>query len=88
MMESLLKFIMKSLPAISDHFSKHGKKYVAGGTVVAGAAAGYVYGKSTGHTEGKKEGTAEQAARDEKKMKEMQEKHENDRKRWNEQKQE
>ena len=34
-----------------------------------------------------KEGTAEQAARDEKKFNDMHQQHENDRKRWNEEKQ-
>ena len=36
---------------------------------------------------GKKEGIAEQAARDEKKFNDMHQQHENDRKRWNEEKQ-
>ena len=40
-----------------------------------------------GKTDGRKQGTAEQAARDEKKIKEMHQQHENDRKRWNEEKQ-
>ena len=40
-----------------------------------------------GRKDGRIQGTAEQAARDEKKLKEIQEKHETDRKRWNEQKQ-
>lgn len=73
--------------AIIEHFSKHGKKYAIGGGAVAVGSASYAVGKSVGHTKGKKEGTAEQAARDEKKMESMHQKHENDRKRWNEQKQ-
>ena len=63
----------------------------AGGAVLAvGAAAGgavYAVGEAVGHSKGKKEGTTEQAARDEKKIKEMHQQHENDRKRWNEEKQ-
>ena len=54
--------------------------------VVVGGAA-YAVGESVGHSKGKKEGTAEQAARDEKKFKDMHQKHENDRKRWNQEKQ-
>lgn len=60
---------------------------MGGGTVAAGGAA-YAIGKSKGHKEGKIEGTIEQSQRDEKKMKEMHQKHESDRKRWNEEKQE
>ena len=40
-----------------------------------------------GKTDGRKQGTAEQAKRDETKMKQMREDHERDRKRWNEEKQ-
>lgn len=77
----------KVLKTVKTHFEKHGTKYAVGGGVAAIGGGAYVVGKSVGHKEGKKEGTVEQAARDEKKMKEMHQKHENDRKRWNEQKQ-
>lgn len=70
--------------AVTEHFVKHGSKYLFG---VGVAAANYAVGEAVGHSKGKKEGTAEQAARDEKKIKEMHQQHENDRKRWNEEKQ-
>lgn len=73
--------------AVIEHFLKHRSKYLIGGGAAAAAGAAYVVGESEGHTKGKKEGTAEQAARDEKKIKEMNQQHENDRKRWDEQKQ-
>lgn len=68
--------------AVIEHFTKHGTKYLIGG-----GGAAYVVGESVGHSKGKKEGTAEQAARDEKKFNDMHQQHENDRKRWNEEKQ-
>ena len=74
--------------AITQHFSKHGTKYVAGAGGVAVAGGAYAVGEAVGHNKGKKEGTAEQAARDEKKMNDLHQQHENDRKRWNEEKQE
>lgn len=67
--------------AVVEHFTKHGTKYLIGG------GAAYAVGESVGHSKGKKEGTAEQAARDEKKFNDMHQQHENDRKRWNEEKQ-
>lgn len=67
--------------AVVEHFTKHGTKYLIGG------GAAYTVGESVGHSKGKKEGTAEQAARDEKKFNDMHQQHENDRKRWNEEKQ-
>ena len=74
--------------AVTEHFVKHGSKYLfGGGAAAAGGAAAYAVGEAVGHSKGKKEGTAEQAARDEKKIKEMHQLHENDRKRWNEEKQ-
>lgn len=73
--------------AVVEHFTKHGTKYLIGGGVAAVGGAAYALGKSDGHTKGKKEGTAEQAARDEKKIKDMHQRHEQDRKRWNEEKQ-
>lgn len=74
--------------AVVEHFTKHGIKYlIGGGAAAVGGAAAYAVGKSVGHTKGKKEGAAEQAARDEKKFKDMHQRHEKDRKRWNEEKQ-
>ena len=73
--------------AVAEHFSKHGIKYLIGGGTVAVGGAAYAVGESVGHTKGKKEGTAEQAVRDEKKFKDMHQRHEKDRKRWNEEKQ-
>ena len=73
--------------AIVEHFTKHGKKYLVGGGAAVASGAAYAVGESVGHSRGKKAGTAEQAARDEKKINDMHEKHENDRKRWNEEKQ-
>lgn len=73
--------------AVFEHFTKHGKEYLMGGGAAAAGGAAYAVGKSVGHSKGKKEGTAEQAARDEKKFKDMHQKHEDDRKRWNEEKQ-
>ncbi len=77
------KAVVKGATALGKHITKHGTKYLFGGGVVA---AGYAVGESVGHSKGKKEGTAEQAARDEKKFKDMHQKHEDDRKRWNEEK--
>lgn len=73
--------------AIAGHLAKHGMKYLFGGGVVVADGAGYGTGKYKGHEKGKKEGSAEQAFRDEKKMKNMHQEHENDRKRWQEEKQ-
>ena len=73
--------------AIVEHFAKHGTKYLIGGGAAAAGGAAYAVGESVGHSKGKKEGTAEQAARDEKKINDMHKKHENDRKRWNAEKQ-
>ena len=72
--------------AVVEHFTKHGTKYLIGVGITAVGGAAYAVGKSVGHTKGKKEGTAKQAARDEYKFKDMNQKHENDRKRWNEEK--
>jgi len=67
---------------ISEHFIKHGGKYaIGGGAAVIGGTA-YAVGESVGHKRGKKEGTREQAARDEKKMNDLHQRHENDRRRW------
>ena len=72
--------------AVVEHFTKHGTKYLIGGGTAAVGGAAYAVGESVGHTKGKKEGTAKQAARDEYKFKDMNQKHENDRKRWNKEK--
>lgn len=72
--------------AVVEHFTRHGTRYIIGGGAAAGGAVAYAVGESVGHTKGKKEGTAEQAARDEKKFKDMHQQHEKDRKRWNEEK--
>lgn len=81
------KIISEFGKAVFEHFRKHGKKYLIGGGAAAAGGAAYAAGKSVGHSKGKKEGTAEQAARDEKKFKDMYQQHENDRKRWNKEKQ-
>lgn len=73
--------------AVIEHFTKHGTKYLIGGGAAAAGSAAYAVGESVGHSKGKKEGTVEQAARDEKKFNDMHQQHENDRKRWNEEKQ-
>lgn len=74
--------------AVVEHFTKHGTKYlIGGGAAAGGAAAGGAVAYAVGHSKGKKEGTAEEAARNKKKTNDMHQKHENDRKRWNEEKQ-
>lgn len=73
--------------AVFEHFAKHSSKYLIGGGAAAAGGAAYAAGEAVGHSKGKKEGTAEQAARDEKKIKEMHQQHENDRKRWKKEKQ-
>lgn len=85
--ETIVKGANAAGKAIVNHFVKHGKKYAIGGGTAAIGGVAYAFGESIGHKKGKEEGTAEQAARDEKKMEEMHENHENDRKRWNEEKQ-
>lgn len=72
---------------VVKHFTKHGIKILIGGGAAAAGGAAYAVGEAVGHSKGKKEGTAEQAARDEKKIKEMHQQHESDRKYWNEEKQ-
>lgn len=67
---------------VSDHFAKHGKKYLEGGAVLAGGALVYKTGETVGHKKGKKEGTIEQAKRDERKFQEMRSRHERDRAAW------
>lgn len=68
--------------AVSSHIYRNAGKYVA----VAGAAvAGYLKGKIDGYLEGKKEGTCEQAKRDQQKMNEMKNDHDQERKEWKKQ---
>ena len=69
--------------AVIDHFAKHWSTYLYGGGVAAVGGGAY----AVGHSKGEKGGIAKQAACDEKKIKEMHQQHENDRKRWNEEKQ-
>lgn len=73
--------------AVVEHLKKYGTKYLIGGGAAAAGGAAYAVGESVGHSKGKKEGVAEQAARDEKKVKDLYQNHENDRKRWNEERQ-
>ena len=73
--------------AVFEHFTRHGTKYLIGGGTAAVGGAAYAVGESVGQKKKKKEGSAEQAARDEKKFKDMHQQHEKDRKRWNEEKQ-
>ena len=72
--------------AVTKHVSQNSGKYIAGAAAAGGAAAVGAAAYAAGHTSGKKEGTAEQAHRDEKKIRDIQEEHEQDRKDWNEQK--
>lgn len=72
---------------VMNHITKHSNKYLAGGITAALTSVAYAVGEALGFKKGKKEGTAEQAARDEKKFKDMHQKHEIDCKRWNKEKQ-
>lgn len=85
--KTLAKGASSLVKAIGAHFAKHGSKYAVGGGLVAAAGTGAVINGAIEHEKGKKEGTAEQAARDAKKMEEMHKKHESDRQRWNKQRQ-
>ncbi len=82
------KALANGAKAVGAHLTKHGAKYVAGAAAAVVTGVAYTFGKIAGHEEGKKEGTIEQAARDEKKMRDMQQKHEDDRNRWSKQRQE
>ena len=86
-LETAGKAVVAVGKAVAEHFVKHGYKYLFGGGAAAAGGTAYAVGEAVGHSKGKKEGTEEQAARDEKKIKEMHQQHENDRKRWNEEKQ-
>ena len=82
--EAIAKAAVAAGQAIVRHIAKHGTKYVIGGGMAAAAGGAYEIGQAKGHKKGKKEGVAEQAARDEEKMREMHENHESDRRRWKE----
>ncbi|MBR5943720.1 MAG: hypothetical protein IKZ94_02095 [Lachnospiraceae bacterium] len=82
---AIVKGLQVAGKAVLENVKRNKNIYAAGGIGSAAAAGGYAVGKSKGHKKGKVEGTVEQAKRDAKKMKQMQEKHENDRHRWNEQ---
>ena len=71
--------------AIAKHIAENWPKYAVGAGTAAATGTAYAVGKKRGHTKGKEEGTAEQAKRDEEKMEKMHRKHEQDRKRWNNQ---
>ena len=88
LLEPVINGIIKAGSATLSHLAKNWGKYLMGGGAVAAGGAAYAVGKSKGHKEGKIEGTIEQSQRDEKKMKEMHQNHESDRKRWNKEKQE
>lgn len=77
------KAVAQGATAVVKNITKHGTKYIIVVGAAATSSASYVVGK----LRGKKEGTVEQAARDEKKIKDIHQQHENDRKRWNEEKQ-
>ena len=91
-LESAGKVVVKVANALGktvvEHFTKHGTKYlIGGGAAAGGAAAGGAVAYAVGHSKGKKEGTAEEAVRNEEKTNDMHLQHEEDRKRWNEEKQ-
>lgn len=88
LLEPVINGIIKAGSATLSHLAKNWGKYLMGEVAVAAGGAAYAIGKSKGHKEGKIEGTIEQSQRDEKKMKEMHQQHECDRKRWNEEKKE
>lgn len=69
------------LVIIANHLKTHWRKYLYGGCVLFAGKKVYEKGKKNGKIEGVKE----QADRDEKKMRNINQKHEDDRKRWKEQ---
>ncbi|MBQ8225829.1 MAG: hypothetical protein IJZ92_00110 [Bacteroidaceae bacterium] len=80
------KIAMQVTKTVTEHMTKNAGRY-AGALAKAAAAVGlswvsYKLGDVKGHKRGKKEGVCEQAARDERKMKQMHQVHEQDRKRW------
>lgn len=86
-LDLIVKGIEVTAKAIGKHLKENKKTYIVAGGGVAASGVAYATGKKSGKIEGKKEGTIEQAARDEKKIKKMHQKHEKDRKHWNEMKQ-
>lgn len=70
-LEAAGKAVVRGATPVGKAVVKHGSKYLIGGSTAAEGGAAYAVGESVGHSKGKKEGTAEQAARDEKKIKEM-----------------
>jgi hypothetical protein len=87
MIDKLFPLLRSAGMAISQHFAKHGTKYLLGGGTVVGGGALYAAGKSVGKSQGKREGTEQQATRDAKKIEEMHQQHKKDFKVWSEQKQ-
>ena len=81
---ALAKFLHTAGKAVLDSLKRNKKIVVAGGGLGGALAGGYAVGNAHGHKQGKVEGTIEQAKRDEKKIKDMQDKHEDDRHRWKE----
>ena len=69
------------LVIIANHLKTHWRKYLYGGAALFAGKKVYEKGKKNGKIEGVKE----QAARDEKKMRNINQKHEDDRKRWKKQ---
>lgn len=84
LIKQAVDIVGKSLKSLGEHFKTHHTEYLVGGGAAA-VAGGVAYAE--GHDKGKKEGTIEQAARDEKKMADMQNKHEEDRSKCSQEKQ-
>lgn len=76
------KFLGQIGQSTLKHLFKNASKYVIGGVTIVIARASYVIG----HKDGKKEGTNEQAKRDEDKFKQQEKAHNQDRKKWEKQK--
>lgn len=90
-LDTFIKFIVECLAKVPGLVSEHVKrnkttyKNVVAGTAGTALVGGvYVVGEAVGHKKGKKEGTVEQAERDEKKFRDLNDKHEAERKMWNE----
>lgn len=71
------------LNRVGEHFSKHWTKYLQGILVFIGG----IIVRERGRIKGKNEGRVEQAEIDRKKMNDMHDKHEEDRKAWQQQRQ-
>lgn len=74
--------VAKAKEKVVAHFTKYKIRYLIGGGVAAAGGIGYAIGNAFGHVKGKKEGTSEQALRDEAKMKDLENKHRQDRDEW------